>query len=95
MSLLTFGEDEDDAKARAFFGGPPPQELGYVHDVGGRAAEAFGVGTLPAAFLVLDGQRVARFDGPRTWDGRGMKRLLARLVSEGAPPPAGAPTPRH
>lgn len=95
MSLRTFGEDEDDAKARAFFGGSPPPELGYVHDTGGRMAEAFGVGALPAAFLVLDGRRVARFDGPRTWDGRGMKRLLARLASEGAPPTTAEPAPHR
>lgn len=85
LSLLTLGEDEDEAAARAFFGGAPPPELGFVHDAGGRAAEAFGVDALPTAFLVVDGRLVARFSGPREWGSRGMRRLLARLAAEGAP----------
>jgi thiol-disulfide isomerase/thioredoxin len=87
MSFVTFGEDEDEAPVREFFGGPPPGELGFVHDPGGRAAAAFGVDELPATFLVVDGRLVARFSGPRDWNSRGMRRLLARLASE-APPSA-------
>jgi thiol-disulfide isomerase/thioredoxin len=85
LALLTFGEDTEEAAARRFFGGAPPQELGLVHDAGGRAAEAFGVDELPTAFLVVDGRLVARFSGPRDWGSRGMRRLLARLAAEGTP----------
>ena len=87
MAFVTFGEDEEEAPVREFFGGTPPAELGYRRDVGRRAANAIGVDALPAAFLVVDGRLVARFSGPRDWNSRGMRRLLARLASE-APPPA-------
>jgi thioredoxin-like negative regulator of GroEL len=86
LSVVTFGEDDDEAPVRAFFGGDPPAELGFVADAGGRAAAAFGVDVLPAAFLVAEGRLVARFSGPRDWSSRGMRRLLAKLASE--PPPA-------
>jgi thioredoxin-like negative regulator of GroEL len=70
---------------REHFGGTPPPELGYRHDVGKRAAQAFGVEVLPAAFLVVDGRLVARFSGPREWGSRGMRRLLTRLAGEASP----------
>jgi cytochrome c biogenesis protein CcmG, thiol:disulfide interchange protein DsbE len=87
VAVLTFGEDEDDAAVRAFFGGPPPPELRYRGDVERRAAAAFGVDALPAAFLVREGRLVARFAGPRDWSSRAMRRLLDRLASEAAPSP--------
>jgi thioredoxin-like negative regulator of GroEL len=89
VAVVTFGEDEDEAPVREFFRGAPPPELGFVHDRGRRAASAFGVDVLPAAFLVVDGRLVARFSGPRDWSSRGMRRLLGRLASE-APPSAPA-----
>lgn len=91
IRLVTFGEDEDEAPVRALLGGEPPRELGYRADADGRAAAAFGVSVLPASFLVVGGRLVARFDGPREWNSPEMRRLLARLASEGrpaAPPPA-------
>lgn len=93
ISLLTFGEDEDEAAVRAFFGGAPPRELALRADLDRRAAEAFGVDVLPAAFLVVNGRMVARFSGPRDWSSPGMRRLLARLASEArsAGPPPGRP----
>lgn len=90
LEIVTFGEDQDEAPVRDFFGGPPPRELGYRRDVG-RVAEALGVTELPAAFLVVDGQLVARFAGPRDWGSRGMRRLLVRLASE--PPGPGPARP--
>jgi cytochrome c biogenesis protein CcmG, thiol:disulfide interchange protein DsbE len=94
MSVVTFGEDEDEAPVREFFKGPPPVELGYRRDVERRAATAFGVDVLPAAFLVADGRLVARFSGPRGWSSRGMRRLLGKLVSEASrPAPDGAARP--
>jgi thiol-disulfide isomerase/thioredoxin len=82
MAFVTFGEDQDEATVREFFAGAPPSELGFVHDRDGRAATAFGVDVLPAAFLVVDGRLIARFSGPRDWNTRGMRRLLAKLVAE-------------
>jgi cytochrome c biogenesis protein CcmG/thiol:disulfide interchange protein DsbE len=94
MALVTFGEDEDETPVRELFKGPPPVELGYRPDVERRAAPAFGVDVLPAAFLVVDGRLVARFSGPRNWSSRGMRRLLAKLVSEASrPAPGGAARP--
>lgn len=87
LALVTFGEDDADGPVRAFFGGAPPAELGYRPDAGRRAAAAFGVDELPAAFLLVNGRLAARFDGPRDWGAPGMRRLLARLAAEG--PPAG------
>ncbi len=92
ISLVTFGEDHEEAAVREFFRGAPPAELGYRPDVDRRAAEALGVDVLPAAFLVVDAQLVARFDGPRDWNSRGMRRLLTKLASE-SPPPAAGPGP--
>lgn len=86
VAVVTFGEDEEEAPVRELFGGTPPVELGYRRDVERRAATAFGVDVLPAAFLVVDGRLVARFSGPRDWSSRGMRRLLARLASEASPP---------
>lgn len=85
MTLLTFGEDEEEGPVRAFFGGAPPPELALRADADRRAAEAFGVEALPAAFLVVNGALVARFEGPRDWSAPGMRRLLARLASEPSP----------
>jgi cytochrome c biogenesis protein CcmG/thiol:disulfide interchange protein DsbE len=88
LAVVTFGEDEDDAPVRELFAGAAPPELGYRRDVGRRAATALGVDVLPAAFLVVEGRLVARFSGPRDWNSRGMRRLLAKLASEGSPPGA-------
>ena len=85
MAILTFGEDEDETPVREFFGGAPPLELGYRRDIERRAANAFGVDVLPAAFLIVDGRLVARFSGPRDWNSREMRRLLAKLGSEASP----------
>lgn len=82
LGVVTFGEDEDDGPVREILGEPPPRELGYRRDVGRGAANAFRVDVLPAAFLVADGRLVARFAGPRDWNSRGMRRLLAKLASE-------------
>jgi thiol-disulfide isomerase/thioredoxin len=86
ITVVTFGEDEDEGPVRELFGGSPPRELGYRHDVDRRAATAFGVDVLPAAFLVADGALVARFAGPRDWNSRGMRRLLAKLAGEASSP---------
>lgn len=85
MTILVFGQDEEEAQVREFFGGAPPPELGYRRDVERRAATAFGVDVLPTAFLIADGRLLARFTGPRDWSSRGMRRLLGKLASEASP----------
>jgi thioredoxin-like negative regulator of GroEL len=94
IALLTFGEDEDPAAVEAFFRGPAPRELELIRDHDGRAASAFGVDRLPAAFLVVDGRLVARFSGPRDWDSRAMRRLLAKLAMERVAPSRADAPPR-
>jgi thiol-disulfide isomerase/thioredoxin len=92
VAHLTLGEDEEEAPLRAFFKGGPPPELRFRRDADRRAATALGVDVLPAAFLVVDGRLLARFSGPRDWNSRGMRSLLARLAGERPPPrPAGEP----
>lgn len=93
LSILTFGEDDDEAPAREFFGGAPPPELAYRHDVERRASLAFGATALPAAYLVVDGRLVARFSGARDWNSRAMRRLLGRLASEDPPSAPGRGKP--
>jgi cytochrome c biogenesis protein CcmG/thiol:disulfide interchange protein DsbE len=82
LSVVTFGQDESAANVTEFFGGGIPPELGYRPDPDHRAAIAFGVDVLPAAFLVADGQLVARFGGARDWSSREMRRLLEKLARE-------------
>jgi thiol-disulfide isomerase/thioredoxin len=95
LSLVTFGEDEEEGAARAFFGGAPPPELGFVADPRGVAAAAFGVDVLPATFLVVERRLVARFQGERDWNSTGMRRLLPKLAGEPPPREAGrAPAAR-
>ena len=95
VRLVTFGEDAESGSVRDFFAGEPPPELGYRLDHEQRASAAFGVDSLPAAFLVVDGRLVARFSGFRDWNSRAMRRLLTKLASERPDAgPAGKPTGR-
>jgi len=82
LSVVTFGQDETEAVVHEFFGGEVPSELGYRPDRDHRAATAFGVDVLPAAFLVADGRLIARFAGARDWSSKEMRRLLVKLASE-------------
>lgn len=93
VAIATFGEDDDEPAVRAFFQGEPPTELGYRRDTGRHAANALGVDALPAAFLLADGRLLARFDGPRSWDTAGMRRLLGRLAEEHRRTAAGTGAP--
>lgn len=88
LSVVTFGQDEPGADLTGFFGGPVPPELGFRPDPDHRAASAFGVDVLPAAFLVVDGQLRARFGAARDWNSREMRRLLENLTSERPVAPA-------
>lgn len=82
LSIVVLGHDEDWAPVRAFFGGDPPPSLRFTLDGGKANGAAFGVASLPVSYLLVEGRLVARFDGPRRWNERPMRRLLERLVHE-------------
>lgn len=84
LAVVVVSEDETMEVVRRFFGGLPPPELNFRMDDSGRLAREFRVQTLPAAVLVRDGQRVARFDGPRSWDAA-VRPTLRRLLAEEMP----------
>lgn len=95
LAVVTFAQEDSEAPIHAFFGGAPPTELAIRLDADRRAAAVFGVDVLPAAFLVVDGQMLARFDGPRDWGSPAMRRLLARLTTKpGRTPPGRASVDR-
>ena len=83
LGVVVFSHDESLEDVTEFFGGLPEPELHLRLDRDKAAAQAFGVETLPAAFLVVDGRLRARFDGPRRWDSPAMRRLLDRLLASG------------
>jgi thiol-disulfide isomerase/thioredoxin len=89
LAVVTFAQEDSEGPIRSFFGGEPPTELAIRLDADRRAAAAFGVDVLPAAFLVVDGRLLARFDGPRDWESPAMRRLLARLATEPGRAPSG------
>jgi thiol-disulfide isomerase/thioredoxin len=82
LTVVVFGHDDSDEAVRSFFAGPPPASWHFRLDPGLAVGRAFGVGSLPASVLVVDGQLAARFTGPRDWDAPAMRRLLARLMAE-------------
>jgi cytochrome c biogenesis protein CcmG/thiol:disulfide interchange protein DsbE len=82
LSVVVFGHDQDVSAVREFFAGDPPPSLNFRLDGDGAVARAFGVDKLPASFLVVEGQNMARFSGPRDWSSPAMRRLLRKLISE-------------
>lgn len=82
LSVVVLSADESMAEVDAFFNGKPPAALHLRLDENGAVARAFGVDTLPTSTLVVDGQLVARFAGPRDWDAKPMRRLIERLLAE-------------
>jgi cytochrome c biogenesis protein CcmG, thiol:disulfide interchange protein DsbE len=92
LQVLVFSHDADMQAVETFLGGPPAPALHLRLDAGKRTAHAFGVDTLPTSILVVDGRLVARFQGPRKWDSRAMRRLLEKLIEEH---PARAHPPVH
>ncbi|MGE6757715.1 TlpA family protein disulfide reductase [Corallococcus coralloides] len=84
LRVVVFSHDADLKAVESFFEGPPPPELRLRLDVGEKVAREYGVEQLPTSILVVEGQLVARFPGPRDWDSRAMRRLLERLTRERA-----------
>lgn len=81
LAISMFSHDADATAVRQFFGGEPPAALHLQMDPDERLAQAFNVEALPASFLVVNGQLVARFSGPRDWNSAAMRRLLSRLIA--------------
>ncbi|MFP2956634.1 TlpA family protein disulfide reductase [Myxococcus sp. 1LA] len=90
LEVVVFSHDETPQAVASFFEGPPPAPLHLRLDTDKQVGGAFSVEQLPVSFLLVDGRQVARFSGPREWDGGAMRRLLERLIRE---PPASAPPP--
>lgn len=84
LRVVVFSHDANLGAVESFFEGPPPPELLLRLDEGENVARAYGVEQLPTSILVVEGQLVARFPGPRDWDSRAMRRLLERLTRERA-----------
>ncbi|WP_338863608.1 TlpA disulfide reductase family protein [Myxococcus stipitatus] len=82
LSVVVFSHDSDMKAVERFLSGPPTPALHLRLDEGLAAARAFGVGTLPTAILVVDGQLVARFSGSKDWNSQAMRRLLEKLTQE-------------
>ncbi|MFY0523428.1 TlpA family protein disulfide reductase [Archangium gephyra] len=92
LRVIVFSHDAHMQDVEAFLGGPPAPGLHLRLDEGHAVARSFGVDTLPASILVVDGRLVARFSGPRDWNSQAMRRLLERLSREHPPR---APAPAH
>ncbi|MCY1024029.1 TlpA family protein disulfide reductase [Pyxidicoccus sp. MSG2] len=85
LRVVVFSHDASLEAVGAFFGGPPAPALHLRLDPGEAIGQAFGVDQLPTSILVVDGRLVARFQGPREWNSRGMRRLLEKLMREPVP----------
>ena len=82
LTVVMLSHDPEMDPVTKFFTGPADSALHLRLDVDKKTGDAFGVSVLPTSFLVVDGRLVARFDGPRDWDDRGMRTLLERLILE-------------
>lgn len=82
VSVVVMSQDDEYADVEKFFGGNPAPALHLRIDPGGTVADLFAVEVLPTSILIANGRRAARFEGPRDWDGRPMRRLLERLAGE-------------
>lgn len=81
LAVVVFSHDEAMKTVEDFLGGPAEAALHLRLDEGEAAARAFGVDKLPTSFLVVEGRLVARFQGPREWNSRAMRRLLEKLTA--------------
>lgn len=86
VAVVTYSHDRSLVDAERHLGSPADTGLHLRLDEGHVQAERFGVGALPASFLVVGDQVVARFNGPRDWNSAAMRRLLERLVREASEP---------
>jgi cytochrome c biogenesis protein CcmG, thiol:disulfide interchange protein DsbE len=81
LAVVVLSHDEELADVHKVFGGPPPQQLHLALDADRAVGRAYGVAVLPESYLVVRGQKVARFRGPQDWSSPSMRRLLKKLVA--------------
>lgn len=84
LAVVVAGHDATIATVEQFLGSSPDESWHFRLDTDKKLADAFGVAALPASYLVVDGQLVARFVGPRDWDSRAVRGLLEKLIDEPA-----------
>jgi thioredoxin-like negative regulator of GroEL len=90
LRVVVVSQDTDMDTVERFLGARPHAALHLRLDPGRVLADAFGVQTLPASILVVDGRLVARFDGAREWGSASTRALIERLIAEAQQPrPAG------
>jgi len=87
LAVVVFSHDPNMAAVERFLGGEPEPELHLRLDGDEAVARSFGVDRLPTSLLVVEGRLVARFEGPREWDSRGMRALLQKLIRGNPPSP--------
>jgi thiol-disulfide isomerase/thioredoxin len=82
LRVVVVSQDTERAAVEEFFAGPPDPSLNLKLDPDKKLFNAFRVETLPATFLVVDGELRARFGGSQPWDGKQVRALLERLIAE-------------
>lgn len=82
LSVVFVSQDTEHTAVEEFFAGPPEPALHLRFDPDKRLFNAFRVETLPATFLIVDGELRARFKGSRQWNGKELRALLERLIAE-------------
>jgi cytochrome c biogenesis protein CcmG/thiol:disulfide interchange protein DsbE len=82
IRVVVVSQDESLDAVTKFLGQEAPAEWHLRLDADRRLFQAFRAEKLPASFLEVQGQLVARFGGARDWTARSMRGLLERLVSQ-------------
>jgi len=84
LAVVVLSQDESMDAVLPFFANRPHARLDLRIDGDRAIAHSYGVETLPVSILVVEGRLAARFDGPRDWNSRGMRRLLGKLIASAA-----------
>lgn len=87
LAVVVFSHDDQMKAVEGFFGGEPDPALHLRLDSGHEVARSFGVESLPASILTVEGQLVARFSGPQEWNSSGTRNLLGKLIEEAGTKP--------
>lgn len=82
LAVVVLSHDRALTEVHQVFGGPPPESLHLALDADRALGRAYGVEALPDTFLLVRGQKVARFRGPQDWSSPPMRRLLKKLSAQ-------------